>query len=95
MDVSVLGPQSERLFKLCSDAQWAQPNRKLLIVTATGDVTAHERLTDHEFVQPGVVFPIDSALQELNQRLNDQERPPQLELNLPPMVLGKIAGGVR
>ncbi|MCF8177698.1 MAG: hypothetical protein K9J74_04260 [Sulfuritalea sp.] len=95
MDVSRLGQHSDQLFKLCSDAQWAHPNKRFLIVTSTGSVTAHQHLAQKDFSEPSVVFPIDAAVRELEQHLNEQERPSQLELSLPPMAVSKAVGGSR
>lgn len=85
MDVSILRPQADQLFDLCSSVQWAQPGRRHLVVTCEGAVSAHEELTRNQFLEPAIVFPLDVALTELEQRLNELERPPQLELGLPPV----------
>ena len=84
MDVSALAAQSETLFGLCA-AQWALPSRRLLRVTCDGHVTAHEVLTSADFVEAVIVFPLDTAIQELEDRLNDQEGEAQMELGLPPV----------
>lgn len=95
MDVSVLGQHSEQLFQICSSAQWVQSNKRFLVVTAAGSVTAYRGLTEGDFPEPGVVFPIDVAVRELEKQLNEQDSPPQRELTLPPVVVGKTVGGVR
>lgn len=85
MDVSALAAQSETLFELCS-AQWALPNRRLLRVTCDGRVTAHEASsTKLDFAEAAIVFPLDTAIQELEDRLNEQEGEAQMELGLPPV----------
>lgn len=84
MDVSVLAAHSETLFGLCS-AQWALPSRKLLRVTRDGRVAAHETLAGVEFSEAAIVFPLDTAIQELEDRLNEQEGEAQMELGLPPV----------
>lgn len=95
MDVSILGPSSEQLFKLCSNTQWIQPAKRFLVVTSSGSITAHHGLTEQDFSKPSVVFPIDVAVRELEQHLNGNERPPQFELNLPPVPVRKIARGAQ
>lgn len=84
MDVSALAAQSETLFHLCS-AQWALPSRKLLKVTCDGHFTAHEALAGVDFAEAAIVFPLDTAIQELESRLNEQEGEAQMELGLPPV----------
>jgi len=84
MDVSALAPQSEALFGLCS-AQWAMPSHRLLRVTCDGLVSAHETLADKDFAEAAIVFPLDAAIQELEDRLNEQEADAQMELGLPPV----------
>ncbi len=84
MDVSVLAAQSERLFDLCS-AQWALPSRRLLRVMCDGRVTAHEALEGVDFAEAAIVFPLDTAIQELEDRLNEHEGEMQMELGLPPV----------
>lgn len=86
MDVSALESQSEKLFSLCA-AQWALPKRRLLRVTCTGEVTAHESLSATDFSEAAIVFPLDTAIEELERRLNEQESQPQLELGLPPVPI--------
>lgn len=84
MDVSALAAQSEALFGLCS-AQWALPSRRFLRVTCDGRVTAHEALAGVDFAEAVIVFPLDTAIQELADRLNEQEGEAQMELGLPPV----------
>lgn len=84
MDVSVLAAQSEPLFALCA-AQWSQSSRRLLRVACDGHVTTHEALADADFSEAAIVFPLDTAIQELEDRLNDQEGEVQMELGLPPV----------
>ena len=84
MDVSALAAQSETLFNLCS-AQWALSSRKLLKVTCDGHFTAHEALSGADFAEAAIVFPLDTAIQELESRLNEQEGEAQMELGLPPV----------
>lgn len=84
IDVSALAPQSETLFSLCS-TQWALPSRRLLRVTCDGQITAHEALAGVEFSEAAIVFPLDTAIQELQDRLNEQEGGTQMELVLPPV----------
>lgn len=84
MDVSALAAQSETLFDLCS-AQWALPSRRLLRVTCEGFVTAHESFANVDFAEAAIVFPLDTAIQELADRLNEQEGEAQMELGLPPV----------
>lgn len=85
MDVSVLAPQSDALFTLCS-SQWALPNRRLIRVTCDGRVTSHETGFEMDFGEAVIVFPLDKAIQELDDRLNEQEGAAQLELvGLPPV----------
>jgi DNA-binding transcriptional MerR regulator len=84
IDVSVLAAQSERLFDLCS-AQWALPSSRLLRVTCDGRVTAHEALEGVDFAEAAIVFPLDKAIQELEDRLNEHEGEVQMELGLPPV----------
>ena len=86
MDVSVLQPKSESLFSLCA-AQWAAPSRRLLRITCAGSVTAHEVLSETDFGEPTIVFPLDTAIEELEQRLNERESDPQLELGLIPLPI--------
>jgi DNA-binding transcriptional MerR regulator len=86
MDVSVLAPQSQRLFDLCS-AQWALPSRRLLRVTCDGHVTAHETLGNVDFAEAAIVFPLDTAIRELEDRLNEREGEVQMELGLPPVAV--------
>ncbi|MDP1735548.1 MAG: hypothetical protein Q8L44_14405 [Sulfuritalea sp.] len=95
MDVSILGQHSEQLFRLCLNAQWSQLKKRLLVVTADGSVSAQQGLTERDFLEPGVVFPVDVAIRELEQRLNEQDHPPQLELSLPPVAVGKTIRGGR
>lgn len=95
MDVSRLGQHSDQLFKLCSDAQWAQPNKRFLLVTSTGSVTAYQHLAEKDFTEPSVVFPIDVAVRELEQHFNEQEHSSQLELSLPPVAISIAVGGSR
>ena len=83
MDVGVLAAQSETLFNLCS-TQWAMPSRRFLRVTCDGRVSAHDALAGVDFKAMAIVFPLDTAIQELEDGLNDQEGEAQLELNLPP-----------
>ena len=85
MDVSVLQSQSEQLFGLCASSQWTQSGRRHLVVTCEGVVSAHEDLARNQYLEPAIVFPLDVAMNELEQRLNEHERPPQLELGLPPV----------
>lgn len=84
MDVSALAAQSEALFDLCS-AQWALPSRRFLRVTCDGCVTAHETLAGVDFAEAAIVFPLDTAIQELEDRLNEREGEAQMELGLPPV----------
>lgn len=84
MDVSALAAQSETLFGLCS-AQWALPRRRLLRVTCDGRVTAHEALVGVDFVEAAIVFPLDTAIREMEDRLNEREGEAQMELGLPPV----------
>ena len=85
MDVSVLQSQSDQLFGLCASLQWTQSGRPHLVVTSEGAVSAHEDLARSQYLEPAIVFPLDVAVNELEQRLNERERPPQLELGLPPV----------
>lgn len=85
IDVSVLALQSDALFTLCSP-RWTQPSRQLLRVTCDGQVTSHETGSKMDFTEAVIVFPLDKAVQELNDRLNEQEGATQLELmGLPPV----------
>lgn len=84
MDVSMLATESRRLFDLCS-TQWASPSRRLLKVMCDGRVTAHETLEGMDFAEAAIVFPLDTAIQELEERLNEQESEAQMELGLPPV----------
>lgn len=85
MDVSVLAPHSDALFTLCS-SQWALPSRRLLRVTCDGRVTSHETGSEMDFAEAVIVFPLDKAVKELDDRLNEQEGATQLELvGLPPV----------
>jgi hypothetical protein len=84
MDVSALSAQSDTLFSLCS-AHWAQRSRRLLRVTCDGRITAHEALADVDFAEAAIVFPLDTAIQELDGRLNEQEGETQMQLSLPPV----------
>jgi DNA-binding transcriptional MerR regulator len=84
MDVSALAAQSETLFGLCS-AQWALASHRLLKVTCDGCVTVHETLAGVDFAEAAIVFPLDTAIQELEERLNEQEGETQMELGLPPV----------
>lgn len=84
MDVGALAAQSETLFGLCS-TQWAVPSRRLLRVTCDGRVSAHEALAGVDFAEAAIVFPLDTAIQELDDRLNEREGEPQMELGLPPV----------
>ena len=94
MDVSALAALSETLFGLCS-AQWALPSRRLVTVTCDGRVTAHEALVGVDFVEAAIVFPLDSAIQELDDRLNEREGEAQMELGLPPVsVKAKTRGAL-
>ena len=86
MDVSALAAQSETLFELCS-AQWSLPNPRLLRVTCEGLVTAHESFVNLDFAKAAIVFPLDMVIQELADRLNEQEGEAQMELGLPPVVV--------
>ncbi|WP_428003500.1 hypothetical protein [Acidovorax sp.] len=92
MDVSALAAQSEALFGL-SSAQWALPSRRLLRVTCDGRVTAHEALAAVNFAEAVIVFPLDTAIQELEDRLNEQEGEAQMELGLPPVSVKTKARG--
>lgn len=83
MDVSVLAAQSEKLFSLCS-LQWALPSRRILKVMCDGCVTAHDAITGIDFEEAAIVFPLDTAIQELEDRLNGREEEAQMELGLPP-----------
>lgn len=95
IDVSVLAPQSDALFTLCT-SQWAQPTRRLLRVTCDGRVTSHETGSEMDFADAVIVFPLDKAVQELDDRLNEQEGAAQLELvGLPPVsVKTKVRSAV-
>lgn len=84
MDVSVMAAQSETLFGLCA-AQWALQSRRLMRVTCDGRITAHEALAASDFFEAVIVFPLDMAIQELDDRLNEQEGEFQMELGLPPV----------
>ena len=86
MDVSVLQLQSEKLFALCA-TQWSQPSRRLLHVTCDGGVTVHEQLSGADFGEPAIVFPLGTAIEELERRLNERESDPQMELGLPPVPI--------
>lgn len=86
MDVSALAAQSETLFSLCA-TQWALASRRLLRVTCDGHVTAHESLAGTEFLEAAIVFPLDTAIRELEDRLNEQEGGAQMELGLPPVAV--------
>lgn len=90
MDVSALAMQSETLFSLCS-AQWALPSHRLLRVTCDGRVTVHETMAGVDFAEAAFVFPLDTAIQELNDRLNEQDSEAQMELCLPPVSLKATA----
>ena len=90
MDVSALAAQSDTLFGLCS-AQWALPSHRLLRGTCDGRVTAHETLTGVDFAEAVFVFPLDTAIQELEDRLNEQEGEVQMELGLPPVSVKTTA----
>lgn len=85
MDVSALAPQSDALFTLCS-SKWALPSRRLLRVTCDGRITSHLTVSEIDFDEAVIVFPLDKAVQELDDRLNEQEGTTQLELvGLPPV----------
>lgn len=85
IDISVLAPHADALFTLCS-SQWALPSRRLLRVTCDGRVTAHETGSEMDFAEAVIVFPLDKAVRELDERLNEQEGAAQLELvGLPPV----------
>ncbi len=84
MDVSAISAQSDTLFGLCS-AQLAQRSRRLLRVTCDGRITAHKALADEDFAEPAIVFPLDTAIRELDGRLNEQEGETQIQLSLPPV----------
>lgn len=90
IDVSALAAQSGTLFDLCS-ARWALPSRRLLRVTCDGQVTAHETLAAVDCGEAVIVFPLDTAIQELEERLNEQEGDPQMELGLPPVSVNTRA----
>ena len=79
MDVSVLAPQSDTLFKLCS-FQWALTSRRVLRVACDGRITSPETGSEMDFAEAVIVFPLDRAVQELDDRLNEQEGTLQLEL---------------
>ena len=84
IDVSALAAQSETLFRLCS-AQWALSSRRLLRVTCDGRIAAHVSLAGMDFAEAAIVFPLDTAILELEDRLNEQEGEAQMELGLPPV----------
>jgi DNA-binding transcriptional MerR regulator len=92
IDVSALAALSETLFGLCS-AQWALPSRRFLRVTCDGRVTAHEGLAGVDFAEAAIVFPLDKAIRELEDRLNEREGEAQMELGLPPVSVKTRARG--
>lgn len=92
IDVSMLAAQSETLFGLCS-AQWSHPSRRLLRVTCDGRVTAHERMASVDFAEAAIVIPLDTAIQELEDRVNKQEGEAQMGLGLPPVSVKTKARG--
>ena len=94
MDVGALAAQSDTLFSLCA-SQWARPIRRLIRVTSHGHVTAHENLAGIEFAEAAIVLPLDTAIEELEGRLNEHESQPQMELGLPPVqVSTKVRGAL-
>ncbi len=95
MDISALGPHSEKLFQLCSNSQWSRLNKRLLLVSADGEVSAHQELNGQDFQAPAIVFPVDAAVRELELRLNEQDNPAQMELVLPPVAVRKAMRGER
>ena len=95
MDVSVLQSQADQLFAVCASVPWTQPGRRHLVVTCEGSVSAHEDLTRKQFLEPVIVFPLDIAVNELEQRWNERERPSQLELGLPPVSIKASLGSGR
>ena len=85
VDVSLLAPQSDALFAHCA-SQWALPSKRLLQVTCDGRITSHQAGLEMDFAEAVIVFPLDKAVQELDDRLNEQESGAQLELvGLPPV----------
>ena len=94
IDVSALAPQSDALFALCA-SQWALPSRRLLRVTCDGRFTSHEAESGMDLQEAVIVFPLDKAVQELDDRLNEQESVAQLELvGLLPVSVKTKARGV-
>ena len=93
MDVSALATKSETLFGLCS-VHWALPSRRLLRVTSDGRVSAHEALAGVDFAEAAIVFPLNTAIQELEDRLNEREGAAQMELGLPPVSVNTTRGAL-
>jgi hypothetical protein len=93
MDVSVLGANAPKLFEVCSSSsQWPRLVPQWLVVTASGVVSARESLSEPLLVDPAVVFPVEVAIRELDDKLTAQDAEPQLELSLPPVVISRAAG---
>ena len=92
MDVSVIGANAPKLFQVCSSStQWPRLAPQWLIVTATGEVFARENLSEPPFAEPAVVFPVEVAVRELDDKLTAQDTESQLELSLPPTVISRVA----
>ena len=93
MDVSVLGANASKLFEVCSrSSQWPRLAPQWLVVTAAGADVTRENLFEPPLADPAVVFPVEVAVRELDDKLTAQDAEPQLELSLPPVVISRVAG---
>lgn len=93
MDVSALGQHAEKLFEVCAGTQWPRLSSRWLIVTAAGEVTSWDDLSEPGLSEPAVVFPVQAAVSELDEKLTAQGEESQLELSLPPVAVSRVLGG--
>ena len=92
MDVSALGKHAEKLFEVCAGTQWPRVSSRWLIVTAAGEVTSWDALSEPGLSEPAVVFPVQAAVSELDEKLTAQGDEAQLELSLPPVAVSRLGG---
>lgn len=92
MDVSVLGQHAEKLFEVCAGTQWPRLSARWLIVTASHEVITCGGVSELLLSEPAVVFPVQTAVRELDEKLTAQDVETQLELSLPLVAVSKAMG---
>jgi DNA-binding transcriptional MerR regulator len=94
MDISDLAAHSEELFRICSQVRWTPKGARLMTVEPTGRLQALESVSQLDFTSPVIVFPLNVAMSELQEKINDDDASAaQMEIALPLTSVARLGGG--